>query len=115
MALTDAKREKAISMLEKGKTTHEIAKSLKITVPSAAAIKANWTRNVAPKMYSVTGTFWVEASDRDSAIESFRPANKRSADARVLDVEIEDVYKLTAADVEDFHSHSLTSDNCLGN
>jgi hypothetical protein len=23
-------------------------------------------------------------------------------------VEIEDVYKLTAADVEDFHSHSLT-------
>jgi hypothetical protein len=108
MTLTDAKREKAISMFEKGKSTHDVAKSLKITVPSAAAIKANWTRNVAPKMYSVTGTFWVEASDRDSAIESFRPARIRNSNTRVIDVEIDDVHKLSAADVKEFHSNSLT-------
>lgn len=96
MLLTDAKRQKAYSMFEKGKSTHDVAKSLKISVPSAAAMKANWTRNNTSSVFEVTGTFWVEAPDRESAIKSFRPA--RISGNRVLNHEIEDVQRLTVAE-----------------
>jgi hypothetical protein len=99
MALTDAKREKAVSMFEKGKSTKEVAKVLKITVPSAAAMKANWTRNNGSSVYEITGTFWVEAPNRESAIKSFRPA--RITGSRVIDHEVEDIQKLTNAEVDE--------------
>jgi cell division ATPase FtsA len=99
MSLTDAKRQKAYDMFGKGKTTHDVAKSLKISVASAAAMKANWTRNSGSNVYEITGTFWVEAPSRDSAIKSFRPA--RTNGSRVLDFEAEDVTKLSAAEVDE--------------
>lgn len=99
MALTDAKRQKAYDMFAKGKTTHDVAKSLKITVASAAAMKANWTRSAEPQIFEVSGTFWVEAPNRESAIKSFRPSSLSGT--RVLDVETDSVYKLSNAEIDE--------------
>jgi hypothetical protein len=99
MALTDAKRQKAHDMFSKGKTSQDVAKSLKISVASAAAMKANWTRNTEPSVYEITGTFWVEAPNRESAIQSFRP--KTVNGNRVLDVETESIHKLSANQVDE--------------
>lgn len=99
MALTDAKRQKAYDMFAKGKTTQDVAKSLKISVASAAAMKANWTRNAEPSIYEITGTFWVEAPNRESAIQSFRPKSVNGN--RVLDVETESIHKLSADEVDE--------------
>ena len=96
MELTNAKRQKAYKMFESGKSTHDVAKSLKISVPSAAAMKANWTRNNTSSVFEVTGTFWVEAPNRESAIKAFRPA--RISGNVVIDHQIDDVQRLTAAE-----------------
>jgi len=99
MALTNAMREKAHTMFAKGKSSQDVAKALKITAPSAAAMKANWTRNAEPSVFEITGTFWVEAPNRESAIKSFHPG--RTDGTRVLDTETDSIHKLSAVEVKE--------------
>ena len=87
MALTPRARERAYSMFDEGKTTSQVARSLRITPGSAAALKANHTRNSAPKNFLVTGSILVEATSREEAMATFSP--RRSRGVKVLDVTVD--------------------------
>ncbi len=44
LPLNDARRERASKMFAEGKTTEQVAKNVRVSVPSARALRANWTR-----------------------------------------------------------------------